>query len=201
MKAEVTNIPFVPGAWNTTINVYDFVAKNIKPYYGDASFLSGPSQKTVRLWDACKQALLKERKNNGCLAIDTETISTMTAFAPGYIKQEDEVIVGLQTDQLLKRAMKPFGGIKLVESAVRERGLEVSERVKDIFNYAKSHNDAVFSAYDAEIRAFRSKHVLTGLPDNYARGRIIGDFRRLPLYGADALINFKKADFNKVGGE
>lgn len=201
MKAEVTNIPFVPGAWNTTINVYDFVAKNIKPYYGDASFLSGPSQKTVRLWDACKQALLKERKNNGCLAIDTETISTMTAFAPGYIKQEDEVIVGLQTDLLLKRAMKPFGGIKLVESAVRERGLEVSERVKDIFNYAKSHNDAVFSAYDAEIRAFRSKHVLTGLPDNYARGRIIGDFRRLPLYGADALINFKKADFNKVGGE
>lgn len=201
MKAEIQNIPFAPGAWNTTINVYDFVVKNIKPYTGDASFLAGASARTSRLWDACKAELLKERANNGCLAIDTETISTMTAFGPGYIKKDDEVIVGLQTDQLLKRAMKPFGGIKLVESAVKERGLEVSERVKDIFNYAKDHNNAVFSAYDSEVRAFRSKHVLTGLPDNYARGRIIGDFRRLALYGGNQLIEFKKADFNKVSGE
>ncbi len=201
MKTDVTAVPFESGEWNKTIDVYDFVVKNIKPYTGDSSFLAGPSAKTTSLWDACKAELLKERANNGCLAVDTETISTMTAFKPGYIKKEDEVIVGLQTDQLLKRSMKPFGGIKLVESALKERGLKPSDRVIDIFNYAKNHNDGVFSAYDSEIRAFRSKHILTGLPDNYARGRIIGDFRRLALYGADQLIKFKKADFEKVGGE
>jgi formate C-acetyltransferase len=201
MIKDVTAVPFKSGDWNTTMNVYDFVVKNIRPYQGDASFLSGISAKTNRLWDVVKKELLKERAKGGVLAIDTETISNMTAFAPGYIKKDDEVIVGLQTDQLLKRAMKPFGGIKLVESAVKEKGLTVSERVIDIFNYAKNHNEGVFNAYDSEIRAFRSKHVLTGLPDNYARGRIIGDFRRLALYGADQLIKFKKADLNKVGGE
>ncbi|HEV7333508.1 MAG TPA: formate C-acetyltransferase [Flavisolibacter sp.] len=194
-------ISFKPGVWETTINVYDFVVNNIRPYTGDAHFLSGPSARTVRLWEECKKALQKERENNGCLAIDTETISTITAFRPGYIKEEDEVIVGLQTDQLLKRAMKPFGGIKLVESAVAERGLKVSERVTDIFNYARNHNEAVFSAYDAEIRMFRSKHVLTGLPDNYARGRLIGDFRRVPLYGTNRLIAAKKIDFAQTTGE
>ncbi len=201
MKTDVTAVPFKSGDWNTTVNVYDFVVKNFKPYTGDASFLSGPSTKTTNLWNVCKEELLKERANGGCLAIDTETISNLTSFGPGYIKKDEEVIVGLQTDQVLKRAMKPFGGIKLVESAVNEKGLEVSERVKDIFNYAKNHNDGVFSAYDAEIRAFRSKHVLTGLPDNYARGRIIGDFRRLALYGIDQLIAFKKADLANVDGE
>ncbi|MBC7916001.1 MAG: formate C-acetyltransferase [Pyrinomonadaceae bacterium] len=201
MKADVTPLPFLSGEWNTTINVYDFVVKNIKPYTGDATFLSPASAKTSRLWDTCKTSLLQERENNGVLAIDTETISTITAFRPAYISQEDEVIVGLQTDLLLKRAMKPFGGIKLVESAVKERGLKVSDRVVDIFNYAKNHNEGVFNAYDSEIRAFRSKHVLTGLPDNYARGRIIGDFRRMALYGVDQLIKFKKADFLKIEGE
>ena len=201
MKTAIKSIPFESGKWNTTVNVYDFIVNNIKPYTGDASFLVGPSQKTNRLWDVCKQTLLKERENNGVLAIDTETISTMTAFGPGYIKREDEVIVGLQTDKLLKRSMKPFGGIKLVESAVNERGLKVSDKVVEIFNYAKNHNEGVFNAYDAEIRAYRSKHLLTGLPDNYARGRIIGDFRRMALYGVDQLIKFKKTDFNKVDGE
>lgn len=201
MKTEVELTPFQSGAWNTNINVYDFVIKNIIPYTGDASFLSGPSAKTIRLWDACKVSLLQESKNNGVLAVDTETISTITAFGAGYIKKDDEVIVGLQTDQLLKRSIKPFGGIKLVESAANERGLKVADRVVDIFNYAKDHNQGVFNAYDPEIRAFRSKHVLTGLPDNYARGRIIGDFRRMALYGVDVLIKAKKADFNKVGGE
>ena len=201
MKTDVTAVPFTSGEWNTTINVYDFVVRNITPYTGDSSFLAGPTERTSRLWDACKAALLQERANNGCLAIDTETISNITAFRPGYIQKDDEVIVGLQTDQLLKRAMKPFGGIKLVESAVKEKGLKVSDRVVDIFNYAKNHNEGVFNAYDPEIRAFRSKHVLTGLPDNYARGRIIGDFRRLALYGVDRLIEAKKADLAKVGGE
>lgn len=201
MEILTNNKSFVEGNWNTTIDVYDFVVKNITPFEGDAKFLSGPSARTSKLWEACKVQLLKERANNGCLAIDTETISNITAFGPGYIDKENETIVGLQTDVLLKRAMKPFGGIKLVESALKEKGLTVSERVVDIFNYAKDHNQAVFDAYDAEIKTFRSKHVLTGLPDNYARGRIIGDFRRLPLYGADALIQAKKADFINVSGE
>jgi formate C-acetyltransferase len=201
MEIDVNVISFEPGVWNSTINVYDFVVKNIRPYTGDASFLSGPSAKTQRLWSEVKKALLQERANNGCLAIDTETISTITAFRPGYINKEDEVIVGLQTDQLLKRAMKPFGGIKLVESAVKERNLKVSDRVVDVFNYARNHNEGVFNAYDSEVRAFRSKHVLTGLPDNYARGRIIGDYRRVALYGTERLIQGKKEDFAAVNGE
>ncbi len=201
MKASVGKIEFTPGKWQTSVNVQDFVIKNCTPYTGDASFLSGASAKTANLWNICKEFLLKERANNGCLAIDVETISSIKAFKPGYINKEDEVIVGLQTDQLLKRAMKPFGGIKLVEAAVKERGLKVSDRVLDIFNYAKNHNEKVFDAYDKEIRDYRSKHILTGLPDNYARGRIIGDFRRLALYGIDQLIKFKREDHSKVGGE
>ncbi|MCO4292605.1 formate C-acetyltransferase [Solitalea sp. MAHUQ-68] len=195
-----TVVPFKTGKWTSGINPYDFVVQNLSPYEGDASFLVGPTEKTIRLWEAAKEALLEERKNNGCRDIDTETISTMTAFRPGYIQKDDEVIVGLQTDVLLKRAMKPFGGIKLVENAVAERGLKVSDRVIDIFNYANDHNQSVFNAYDAEIKTYRSNHVLTGLPDNYARGRIIADFRRLALYGANALIAAKKADFTAVSG-
>ena len=189
------------GVWNDSINVHDFILQNIKSYEGDASFLVGPSEKTTKLWDVCKETLLQERKNGGCLAIDTEVISNITSFGPGYIQRENETIVGLQTDMLLKRAMKPFGGIKLVESAVAEKGLKVSDRVVDIFNYAKNHNQAVFDAYDSEIKVFRSKHVLTGLPDNYARGRIIGDYRRVALYGVDRLIAEKKLDKTKVTGE
>ena len=191
----------VTGVWKNSINVYDFILQNIKSYEGDASFLVGPSNKTINLWNVCKETLLKERNNNGCLAIDTEVISNITSFGPGYIQKENETIVGLQTDMLLKRAMKPFGGIKLVQSAVAERGLKVSDRVVDIFNYAKNHNQAVFDAYDNEIKVFRSKHVLTGLPDNYARGRIIGDFRRVALYGVDRLIAEKKSDKNNVSGD
>ena len=191
----------VTGVWKNSINVYDFILQNIKSYEGDASFLVGPSNKTINLWNVCKETLLKERSNNGCLAIDTEVISNITSFGPGYIQKENETIVGLQTDMLLKRAMKPFGGIKLVQSAVAERGLKVSDRVVDIFNYAKNHNQAVFDAYDNEIKVFRSKHVLTGLPDNYARGRIIGDFRRVALYGVDRLIAEKKSDKNNVSGD
>jgi formate C-acetyltransferase len=191
----------INGLWKNSINVSDFILQNIKPYEGDSSFLSGPSEKTIKLWDVCKQNLLKERENGGCLAIDTDVISNITSFAPGYIQKENETIVGLQTDMLLKRAMKPFGGIKLVESAVSEKGLKVSDRVIDVFNYAKDHNQSVFNAYDKEILTFRSKHVLTGLPDNYARGRIIGDFRRVALYGIDRLIAEKKLDKENVAGE
>lgn len=201
MKNLIETLPFKPGIWNDTINVYDFVSKNIFPYEGNADFLVGPSNKTIDLWNDCKKALLEERKNNGCLAIDTKTISNITSFGPGYINKQNEVIVGLQTDTLLKRSMKPYGGIKLVESAVAEKGLKVSDRVIDIFNYAKDHNQAVFNAYDSEIRMYRSKHLLTGLPDNYARGRIIGDYRRAALYGMDRLILAKKTDFANTKGE
>jgi formate C-acetyltransferase len=201
MKTTTETLYFKTGIWNNSINVYDFVLQNITPYEGDDKFLVGPSEKTKTVWNICKENLLQERKNNGCLAIDTNVISNITSFGPGYINKENEVIVGLQTDLLLKRAMKPFGGIKLVESAVAERGLKVSDEVVKIFNYAKDHNQAVFSAYDSEIRAYRSKHLLTGLPDNYARGRIIGDFRRIALYGIDRLIEAKKADFNATTGE
>jgi formate C-acetyltransferase len=201
MKSTTETINFKTGNWNKAIDVYDFVLQNIYPYEGDQSFLAGPSEKTNKLWNICKENLLEERKKNGCLAIDTNIISNLTSFGPGYIDKQNEVIVGLQTDQLLKRAMKPFGGIKLVESAVAERGLKVSDEVIKIFNYAKDHNQAVFSAYDSEIRAYRSKHLLTGLPDNYARGRIIGDFRRVALYGVDRLIEAKKEDFAATTGE
>nr|WP_315199192.1 formate C-acetyltransferase [uncultured Flavobacterium sp.] len=201
MKSTTEIVDFKTGNWNNTIDVYDFVLQNISPYEGDQSFLVGPSEKTNKLWNVCKENLQEERKKNGCLAIDTNIISNLTSFGPGYIDKQNEVIVGLQTDKLLKRAMKPFGGIKLVESAVAERGLKVSDEVVKIFNYAKDHNQAVFSAYDSEIRAYRSKHLLTGLPDNYARGRIIGDFRRVALYGVDRLIETKKEDFAVIGGE
>lgn len=201
MENTIEIFQFKTGIWNDSINVNDFVLKNITPYEGNADFLVGPSNKTTDLWNDCKKALREERKNNGCLAIDTETISNITSFGPGYINKQNEVIVGLQTDTLLKRAMKPYGGIKLVESAVAEKGLKVSDRVIDIFNYAKDHNQAVFNAYDSEIRMYRSKHLLTGLPDNYARGRIIGDYRRVALYGVDRLILAKKTDFANTKGE
>lgn len=192
---------FARGAWNEKVNVRDFVLRNVTSYYGDASFLEGATERTKQLWAICLEAMKEERANNGCLAIDTETISAIASHGPGYINKELELIVGLQTDQLLKRAMKPFGGLRVVEGAVKERDLDVSEKVKETFHYVKDHNSAVFSAYDNEIKTFRSKGILTGLPDNYARGRIIGDYRRLPLYGADLLIAAKEQDKAAIDGE
>lgn len=176
------------------IDVKTFVTQHLSPYLGDASFLVWPSAKTQQLWNICKDALQQEHARGWCMSIDTATISTIVSHAPGYIDPHLEVIVGLQTDEVLKRAMKPFGGIRVVENAVKEHWWEVDERVRDIFHYAKNHNDAVFAAYDHEIRTYRSKHIITWLPDNYARGRIIGDYRRLALYGADFLIQQKEAD-------
>ena len=202
MKQMANSVmPLIKGSWNNSINVKDFVQNNISPYYGDAHFLTGATPATLALWDICLEAMKTERQNNGCLAIDTETISTITSHAPGFINKELEKVVGLQTDQLLKRAIKPFGGVKVVEGAVKEKGYTLSHQVKEIFEYARDHNSGVFSAYDAEILKFRSKGILTGLPDNYARGRIIGDYRRLALYGADALIAAKQADKLAIDGE
>ncbi|GAB2763790.1 formate C-acetyltransferase [Salinimicrobium soli] len=199
--SKKANFQFATGSWAKKIDVRDFVLNNITPYYGDASFLKGASNRTKKLWKICLQAMKEERENGGCRAIDTETISGISSHGPGYINKDLEVIVGLQTDELLKRAMKPFGGYRVVEGAVTERGLQVSPRVTEIFQYTKDHNNAVFSAYDAEIRDYRSYGILTGLPDNYARGRIIGDYRRLALYGIDRLIEAKEADKVAVAGE
>ena len=192
---------FKEGRWNHEINVTDFVKTNITPYEGDASFLSGPTERTKAVWNKCLKALAEERANNGVRSLDPSTVSTITSFAPGYIDKENEVIVGLQTDEVLRRAIKPFGGIKVVEKACRENGAEVDPKVKDIFtHYRKTHNDGVFDAYTEEIRSFRSLGFLTGLPDNYARGRIIGDYRRLALYGLDRLIEAKQNDLRHLTG-
>ena len=183
------------------IDVRDFVTKNITPYDGDASFLKGPTQRTKDMWNTCLDAIKEERANKGVRAIDNELISTITSHAAGYIDRENELIVGLQTDMLLKRAMKPYGGFSVVERACNENGVEVSPMVKDMFTkHIKTHNDGVFDVYTSEIRTYRSLGILTGLPDNYARGRIIGDYRRIALYGTDKLIEAKQADKKTLKG-
>ena len=192
---------FINGLWNKEINVADFVSANIAPYTGDASFLQGPTVRTTNLWNLCLQALEEERNNGGVRSLDNVTVSTITSHKAGYIDQENELIVGLQTDELLKRSIKPFGGINVVAKACHENGLDIDEKVKDIFtHYRKSHNDGVFDAYTEEIRTFRSLGFITGLPDNYARGRIIGDYRRLALYGIDRLIEAKEEDKRNING-
>ena len=192
---------FIAGPWSNEVNVTDFVRKNITPYEGDASFLQGATERTQGIWKLCLEAIEEERANNGVRALDPDTVSTITSHKAGYIDKDNELIVGLQTDMLLKRAIKPFGGIKVVEKACAENGMEVNPKVKDIFyNYRKTHNDGVFDVYTEEIRKFRSLGFITGLPDNYARGRIIGDYRRLALYGTDLLIAAKMKDLQTLTG-
>ena len=195
------NQQFKGGLWQSKIDVSDFVQTNITPYYGDASFLVGPSERTQKVWNKCLEALEEERANGGVRSLDNKTVSTITSHGAGYIDRENELIVGLQTDELLKRAIKPFGGINVVARACKEQGVDVDEKVKDIFtHYRKTHNDGVFDVYTEEIRTFRSLGFLTGLPDNYARGRIIGDYRRLALYGLDRLIEAKMEDVRNLVG-
>ena len=195
------NQKFNDGRWSRRIDVADFVYNNITPYEGDASFLQGPTERTMKLWNKCLEALEEERANGGVRSIDAKTISTITSHAAGYIDRENELIVGLQTDELLKRAIKPFGGWKVVEKACIENGVELDPEVKKIFtHYRKTHNDGVFDVYTEEIRKYRSLGFLTGLPDNYSRGRIIGDYRRLALYGVDRLIEAKKEDLRSLTG-
>ena len=192
---------FKDGRWSRKIDVADFVYSNITPYEGDASFLQGATERTKRLWNKCLEAIEEERANGGVRSIDNKTISTITSHAAGYIDKDDELIVGLQTDELLKRAIKPFGGWKVVEKACIENGIELDPAVKNIFvQYRKTHNDGVFDAYTEEIRKYRSLGFLTGLPDNYSRGRIIGDYRRLALYGIDRLIEVKRQDLKHLTG-
>ncbi|MDO5570056.1 MAG: formate C-acetyltransferase [Bacteroidales bacterium] len=193
-------IEFKKGNWNENIDVRDFVQLNVTPYDGDSSFLAKPTDRTLKVWNKCLEALKEEHDNNGVRSIDNIHISTITSHKAGYIDKENETIVGLQTDEVLRRSMKPFGGVKVVEKALAENGLEMDPQARFVFNYRKTHNDGVFDAYTDEIRTFRSLGFLTGLPDNYARGRVIGDYRRLALYGIDHLIASKKADLKALGG-
>ena len=189
---------FEKGDWQQEINVRDFIQKNYTPYEGDESFLTGPTEKTKKLWDEVLELYKKEHDSEGgVLDIDTKTISTVSAHDAGYIDKDLEDIVGLQTDAPLKRAIMPFGGIRIVEQSCRAYGREVDPEVDEIFHkYRKTHNDGVFSVYTPDIRAARSNHLITGLPDGYGRGRIIGDYRRVALYGVNALIDEKKEELD-----
>ncbi len=191
---------FEKGDWTQEINVRDFIQRNYTPYTGDESFLTGPTEKTKKLWDEVLELYKREHDApGGVLDIDTKTISTVSAHDAGYIDKDLEDIVGLQTDKPLKRAIMPFGGIRIVEQSCEAYGRKVDPEVDEIFHkYRKTHNDGVFSVYTPDIRAARSNHLLTGLPDGYGRGRIIGDYRRVALYGVDALINAKKADLDTL---
>jgi formate C-acetyltransferase len=192
---------FKKGNWQKKIDTRDFILQNITAYDGDASFLKGPSVSTKKLWKKARQLLDEELAKGGILDIDTETISTITSHDPGYLDKELEKIVGTQTDQPLKRGIKPFGGIRVVEAAAEENSYKVSKEVVRIFDeYRKSHNDGVFDVYTDEMKLLRSTGILTGLPDNYARGRIIGDYRRVALYGIDHLIEAKEVDKKELVG-
>ena len=187
---------FNDGLWKSEINVRDFIQRNYTPYEGDATFLVGATENTKKLWDKVLELYKQEKEHNGVLDIDTEKASTITSHDAGYIEKDLEQIVGLQTDAPLKRAIMPFGGIRIVEKSCEAYDRKVSDKIEDIFkNYRRTHNDGVFTAYTPEIRAARSSHIITGLPDGYGRGRIIGDYRRVALYGVDALIEDKKNDF------
>ena len=184
---------FNKGPWTSAVNVRDFIVRNYAPYDGDEGFLSPPTERTEALWEKVKNLLSAERMAGGVLDIDAETISAIDAYAPGYIDKELEDIVGLQTDAPLKRAILPFGGVRMVKTSLAAYGREMPPRVAEIFKFRKTHNDGVFDAYTPEMKQARHSGVITGLPDSYGRGRIIGDYRRVALYGVDYLIEQKQA--------
>lgn len=185
---------FKTGNWNKEIDVRDFIQLNYTPYEGDASFLAGESERTKKLWDEVAELCKKEIANGGTLDVDTTTITAIDAYKPGYIDKDLEQIVGLQTDAPLKRAIMPYGGIRMVENSCKAYGYELDPEVSKIFTkYRKTHNQGVFDAYTKEMRACRKSGIITGLPDAYGRGRIIGDYRRVALYGVDKLIEDKMA--------
>ena len=194
---------FQSGKWceENEIDTRDFILKNYTPYEGDASFLAPPTEATCTLWQEVLALLKQEREKGGVLDADTEIISQINSHPAGYIHKELEKIVGLQTDKPLKRALMPFGGLRMAEQSLNMYGYELSPKVKEIFTkYRKSHNDGVFDAYTPEIRLARSSHILTGLPDTYGRGRIIGDYRRIALYGVDYLMAQKELDKLHMNG-
>ncbi|KYH28148.1 MULTISPECIES: formate C-acetyltransferase [Clostridium] len=191
---------FKDGNWSKTIDVRNFIQLNYTPYTGDKSFLVGPTEKTKTVWEKASQLILEETKK-GILDVDTKTISGINSFKPGYLDKENEVIVGFQTDAPLKRITNPFGGIRMAKQALEAYGYEIDKEMEEIFTkYRKTHNQGVFDAYTEEMRLARTTGVLTGLPDAYGRGRIIGDYRRISLYGINFLIEEKKKDLKKLKG-
>lgn len=193
---------FNSGKWQSEINVRDFIQKNYTPYEGDSSFLTEPTEATTKLWQECCDLLKKERDNGGVLDMDTKVVSTITSHGAGYIDKNLETIVGLQTDKPLKRSMQPFGGIRMAEGACKSYGYEVDSEVSEIFTkYRKTHNQGVFDVYTPEMKAARHSAIITGLPDAYGRGRIIGDYRRVALYGINRLIEDKQEQFKSLEGE
>ena len=189
--------------WKEEVNTRDFIQHNYKPYDGDSSFLEGPTEATDKLWGILQDLQKKERAQGGILDMETEVVSTLTAYGPGYINEETkdlEKIVGLQTDKPLKRAFMPFGGIKMAEQACTTNGYTPNPKFHKIFNeYSRTHNQGVFDAYTPEMKKARHNKIITGLPDTYGRGRIVGDYRRVALYGIDYLIEEKKHDFANTG--
>ena len=184
---------FVPGKWDHTINVRDFILKNITPYDGDESFLTPPTEATKTLWDQVMELSKKEREAGGVLDMDTKIVSTITSHGPGYLNKDLEQIVGFQTDKPFKRSLQPFGGIRMAINACETNGYHVDPEVVEIFTkYRKTHNQGVFDVYTPEMRLARKSAIITGLPDAYGRGRIIGDYRRVALYGVDRLIADKQ---------
>nr|WP_073343623.1 formate C-acetyltransferase [Caldanaerobius fijiensis] len=190
---------FKGNKWREKVDVRDFIQNNYTPYYGDDSFLKPPTERTEKLWNKVQELLKKEIENGGLLAADTKTISTITSHGPGYIDKDNEVIVGLQTDEPLKRAIMPFGGIRMVRNSCKAYNLELDPEVDEIFTkYRKTHNDGVFDAYTPEMKLARHVGIVTGLPDAYGRGRIIGDYRRVALYGIDRLIEDKQEQLKEL---
>ncbi len=194
---------FTAGKWSDDeVNVRDFIQHNYKPYEGDGGFLEGPTQATKKLWEEVLKLSEQERRAGGVLKADTKVVSTLTSHPAGYIDKELEKIVGLQTDEPFKRALQPFGGIKMSEQALNMYGYELDPEIKYTFtHYRKTHNDGVYDAYTSEMRRARTAHILTGLPDTYGRGRIVGDYRRVALYGVDYLIEHKKRDKDLIDGD
>ena len=191
---------FKGSKWQDEVDVRDFIQNNYKPYNGDESFLEGPTESTNTLWEKLQKLQKEERAKGGVLDMETEVVSSLTAYGPGYLDKDLEKVVGLQTDKPLKRAFMPYGGIRMSEEACETYGYKPSEKLHEIFTkYHKTHNDAVFSAYTPEMRLARRNKIVTGLPDTYGRGRIVGDYRRVALYGIDYLIEQKQKDFAYCG--
>ena len=193
---------FVPGKWSKEINVRDFIQRNYTPYEGDESFLAGPTAATTKLWNEVADLMKQEHEKGGVLDCDIDNPSQVNSHKPGYIDKDLEKIVGLQTDKPLKRAFMPNGGIRMACQAAEQYGYNIDETIKNFFlKYRKTHNDGVFDVYTPEMRACRTAHILTGLPDTYGRGRIVGDYRRVALYGVDFLIKQKEFDKSLICGE
>jgi len=194
---------FAEGQWTSEVDLRDFIQKNYTPYNGAEDFLADPTEATDKLWGMLKDLQKQERAKDGVLDMETEVVSSLTAYPPSYIGEgtkELEKVVGLQTDKPLKRAFMPYGGIKMAEQACTTYGYQPSQQLHDIFTkYVKTHNDGVFDAYTTEMRRVRHNHILTGLPDSYGRGRIVGDYRRVALYGIDFLVAEKRADLENMG--